>query len=112
MFFFEYIYCVSELLYILIKDVLKDSFSGDYGMMLLIFFVFMLCYFGKMVGIIVFIIFVVFLFLCVMIGVYWFIDIVVGLFMVILIGFFWWLMILFSDWVIVFFENYFLGGNK
>lgn len=103
---------VSELFFVFTKDVLRDSFFGDYGMMLFIFSVFMWRYFGKVVGFIVFIIFVVFVFFRVMIGVYWFIDIIVGSMIVILIGLFWVLLTLLSDRLIIFFDKLLLGKNK
>lgn len=94
---FTDINCVSELLFVFTKDALRDSFFGDYGMMLLIFLAFMWRYFGKVAGFIAFIIFVVFAFFRVMIGAHWFTDIIVGLMTVILIGLLWVLLTLLSD---------------
>lgn len=88
---------VSQFTAIPTKDMSKDSFPGDHGMMLLIFAAYMLRYFGGRAFAWGLAIVVAFSLPRVMIGAHWFSDIAVGSLSVVLVGLSWWLLTGASD---------------
>ncbi|HEY0208707.1 phosphatase PAP2 family protein [Acerihabitans sp.] len=87
------------------KDMSKDSFPGDHGMMLLIFTAYMLRYFGGRAFAWGMAIVVLFSLPRVMIGAHWFSDIAVGSLSVVLVGLSWWLMTGACDKAVVWFNQ-------